>query len=630
MALRNGLTTSFKRARFGLLPLLALVLVACGGGGGDVGGGGTGGGTLSYLLGGSISGLTGSGLELKLSDGTQSIFPVSTAKTFTFPSPLTYGTTYDVVVGAPPLGQACTVAHGSGTISSNVVDVAVTCVAASHSLSGIIQGLKTAGLVLTDGVENLGLAAGATSFAFPTPIAAGHDYWVRVDTQPQGMTCTVAKGTGTLSADVTNVTISCVVESVLYSFDAPSGDGSSVLGDLIRDSQGNLFGTTSGGGANGDGTVFEVSPPSGAQGAWTETILYSFGASNSGDGLQPHAGLVMDTQGNLYGVTSGGGTWASGTVFKLAPPAAPQTAWTETTLWTFGDGGPADGIDPEGGLVLDSQGSLYGTTFFGGAYSGGAIFALTPPATGQTAWTESILYSFGTNGGNDGGESSAAMIQDSQGNFYGTTQYGGSLGGGTVFKLAPPTASQISWTETVLYSFGTNGLMDGYTPWAGLVQDAQGNLFGTTRFNGGLYNYGTVFKLAPPAAGESDWTESIIHAFEGYATGDGDMPGSLGPWRNGLVVDSQGNLYGTTPEGGSYSGQCGSSNGGGIVYKLSAPSGAQTTWTETILYGFLGSTGIPDACNSATGLTWDSDGNLYGASLNGGSNGSGTIFKIVP
>ena len=375
MFTRKGLIANSTRSGlFGVLAaLLALVLSACGGGGSGGSGsgvGGTGGGAVNYTLGGSISGLNGSGLALTLMGGSQSVFPTSGATSFTFPNALVSGTTYDVKVSASPAGLTCSVAKGSGTIgSANVSNVVVTCANAAYTLGGSIQGLAAAGLVLSEGFDNLSLASGATSFTFPTSIAAGSSYLVTVRTQPQGMTCTVAYGTGIISANITNVTVTCVVETVLYSFGTGvSGDGLSSRAGLIQDSQGNLYGTTSWGGANGGGTIFKLAPPSGAQTAWTETVLYSFGTNGSADALQPRAGLVQDTQGNLYGTTSGGGAYSSGTVFKLTPPTGAQTAWTEAVLYSFDNAVSANGSDPEAGVIQDSQGNLYGTTFFGGAF----------------------------------------------------------------------------------------------------------------------------------------------------------------------------------------------------------------------------------------------------------------------
>jgi uncharacterized repeat protein (TIGR03803 family) len=236
-----------------------------------------------------------------------------------------------------------------------------------------------------------------------------------------------------------------------------------------------------------------------------DRVLYRF--TGGSDGALPQTGsLIADNQGALYGTTNIGGDSvnnAYGTVFKLTPPAKGQTAWTETVLYRFTGG--SDGVIPIGGVIADNQGALYGTTRFGGgacpASNGfGTVFKLTPPAKGQTAWTETVLYSF--KGGSDGASPLAGLTADNRGALYSTTQQNGSSGNngygfGTVFKLTPPAKGQTAWTETVLYSF--KGGSDGFSPWAGLIADNQSALYGTTNIGGGSsncgYGCGTIFKL---------------------------------------------------------------------------------------------------------------------------------------
>jgi uncharacterized repeat protein (TIGR03803 family) len=233
-----------------------------------------------------------------------------------------------------------------------------------------------------------------------------------------------------------------------------------------------------------------------------DTVLHSF--QGGIDGANPVASLIADSQGALYGTTFRGGAANAGTVFKLQPPAPGQTQWTNTVLYSFSGG--ADGRFPAAGLVFDAQGALYGTTRDGGAANDGTVFKLAPPAFGQVMpWTETVLYSF-TNVPSGDRHPVGGLIFDSHGALYGTASYGA----GTVFKLTPPVAGQTRWTETVLHHF--QGAGDGYEPVAGLIFDGQGALYGTT-FNGGAYN-GTVFKLAPPAAGRTQWTETIIYGFK--------------------------------------------------------------------------------------------------------------------
>ena len=298
--------------------------------------------------------------------------------------------------------------------------------------------------------------------------------------------------------------------SVLYSFNA--ADGLNPKSGLVRDNEGNLYGTTSYGGASHGGTVFKLDT------AGRETVLHTF---TGPDGIGPSSGLVRDKEGNLYGTTSGGGASGQGIVFKL------DTTGTETVLHSFT--GP-DGANPIAGLIRDEAGNLYGTTAFGGflncAGTGcGVVFKLDP------AGNETVLHSFTWP---DGAFPVAGLVQDNEGNLYGTTQGGGAFNEGTVFKL--DTAGLV----TVLHSF--TGGTDGAIPQeAGLVQDKAGNLYGTTSLGGNLGCYapsgcGVVFKLDPAGA------ETVLHRFTWL--------GGVFPFA-GLVQDKAGNLYGTTTDGGA-------------------------------------------------------------------------------
>lgn len=283
-------------------------------------------------------------------------------------------------------------------------------------------------------------------------------------------------------------------ETVLHYFVPSPADGY-LPNAVISDASGVLYGTTALGGATGSGTVFELTPPSSAGGAWTFTILYSFNPNgnipggNTGDGYGPAAGLISDESGALYGTTANGGANGYGTVFKLTPPAAAGGSWTETVLYSFTGG--SDGGSPEASLIFDASGALYSTTTVGGLYGQGTVFTLTPPRVRDGAWTETVLYSFA---GLDSGAapSGASLIIDSSGALYGTTLTGGANGLGTVFKLAPPARADGTWVETVLYSF--TGGNDGSYPFAGLIADASGSLYGTTS-QGGANGGGTVFQL---------------------------------------------------------------------------------------------------------------------------------------
>ena len=287
-------------------------------------------------------------------------------------------------------------------------------------------------------------------------------------------------------------------ETLLYSF--AEMDGEYPAGGLVRDNLG-IYGTTYMGGTFGWGTVFQV---------WG-TVIYSFppGLSN---GVFPLAGLVADSAGSLYGTTSGGGTFGSGTVFTVT------SSDEEIVLHSFGATG--DGIEPVASLQRDSSGNLYGTTWWGGTSGVGTAFKV------DASGNETVLYSF--TGGADGGQPRAGLVVDSAGNLYGTTYQGGAFGLGTVFRL------DASGGETVLHSFG--GGDDGANPYAGLLPDGKGNLYGTTNV-GGTHNLGTVFKV------NRKGKETVVHSFSG--TSDGEDPHAC------LVMDANGNLYGTAVGGGA-------------------------------------------------------------------------------
>jgi uncharacterized repeat protein (TIGR03803 family) len=301
-------------------------------------------------------------------------------------------------------------------------------------------------------------------------------------------------------------------ETVLYSFAGSPTDGADPFAGLVMDRTGNLYGAAERGGAYGYGTVFKLSP------SGHETVLHSFGAGT--DGQSPYAGLIMDNAGNLYGTTEGGGAYGYGTVFKL------DSKGKETVLYSFGAG--SDGEYPEASLLMDGAGNLYSTTALGGAYGNGTVFKLSPSGD------ETVLLSFT---GSDGDLPQAGLAVDRAGNLYGTTVFGGAYDFGTVFKLSP------SGKETVLLNFTGS---DGQYPEASLVTDGAGNLYSTTSL-GGAYGFGTVFKLSPSG------NETVLHSFAGN-------PDGYSPYDN-LVIDTAGNLYGTTYTGGAY--------GYGAVFKLS-------------------------------------------------------------
>ena len=304
-------------------------------------------------------------------------------------------------------------------------------------------------------------------------------------------------------------------ETILYAFcsQADCADGEQPTSRLTIDTHGNLYGTTVAGGANRiGGVVFQLTPnASGTE--WTETVLYSFCSQNDcTDGQAPKTRLTIDGAGNLYGTTSAGGANGWGVVFQLTPNAS-RTEWTETVLYSFcSQANCADGGSPNGGLLMDSAGNFYGTTSVGGEYfrrhgnGPGVIYQLAPKQS-NTSWTQTVLHSFCAQRSGarclDGWAPNPGLAMDDLGVIYGTAFFGGTMSGptrrtrgGVVFALTPnPDAT---WTETVLYSFcsSTTDCPEGRHPYSGVIIDRSGNLYGTT-YKGGAYGYGEVFKLQP-------------------------------------------------------------------------------------------------------------------------------------
>ena len=317
----------------------------------------------------------------------------------------------------------------------------------------------------------------------------------------------------------------------------------------------------------------------------TFTELYPFNSSgNLSDGAWPEAGVTRDAAGNLHGTTFFGGTGTGcdiyfggcGTVFKL------DTAGTETVLHSFGDA--TDGSNPTARVILDASGNLYGTTAYGGADGHGTVFKVD-----ITTGDETIVHSFG--GAPDGANPNAGLVQDTAGNFYGTTRYGGKgcngRGCGTVFEVSA------TGQESILYRFGD--VPDGASPLGGVALDSSGNIYGTT-WLGGVHSLGTVFRL------DSSGTEKVLHSFAGGTDGANPM--------DAPVLDQSGNLFGTTSAGGPYF---------GTLFMV------DTAGSESILYSFTGGT---DGAYPYSHLLVDTSGNLFGTASQGGCCGQGTVFEF--
>lgn len=363
--------------------------------------------------------------------------------------------------------------------------------------------------------------------------------------------------------------------SVLYAF-AGGVDGQWPQAGVIRDTAGNLYGTTYGGGTAGDGTVFMLDQTG------KETVLHSFAGTPGADGATPFAGLVRDTAGNLYGTTYNGGLLGAGIVFMVD-----QTG-KETVLHHFtgasGGGGPF-----YGSLIRDKKGNLYGTTFYGGL---GVCHNPNVPGCGtvfmlDTKSKETVLHNFN---GADGGFPQAGLVKHGK-SLFGATPIGGDGAVGTVFMVNKKTQA-----EAALYSFSGPFAHNMY---GSLIRDKKGNLYGTTS-QYGTAAMGSVFKVDTTGNG------TVLYSFTGTA-GDGRTP-----W-GGLVQDSKGNLYGTTLRGGTFD--------FGTVYMLD-PSG-----NETVLHSFAYSS---DGALPQGDLVLDPAGNLYGTTSLGGPFDNGTVFKLTP
>jgi uncharacterized repeat protein (TIGR03803 family) len=418
---------------------------------------------------------------------------------------------------------------------------------------------------------------------------------------------------------MTGLLASCAPQlAVIHSF-ADGDEGALPDASLIVGRHGVLFGTTKNGGTSRHGTVFSLTPPGAAGGEWTAAVLHSFAGGS--DGSTPFAPLVTDDRGALYGTTTSGGATGAcscGIVFRLTPPEPGETAWRETVLYRFA--GAPDGAHPYGGLIIDGRGVLYGTTVDGGVAEGtcgqsrgcGTVFKLTPPADGAVEWSETVLYRF--TGRGDGEFPQSALVMDTRGALYGTTIRSGVPGeGSTVFRLMPPTDGIGVWSLTVVQRFrGANSVVHSaltidsaaalygtvsdnkpidsiagtvfklippvtreaawtkidlrHVPggnYATVIADKEGALYGTgvvghleaTAF----HDAGRIFKLSPPPAGQTEWTETLLFAFPPESTTHDSF--------SALVADEDGALYGTTSFGGS-PGSCRRPMGCGTVYKL--------------------------------------------------------------
>ncbi|MGA2372672.1 MAG: choice-of-anchor tandem repeat GloVer-containing protein [Candidatus Korobacteraceae bacterium] len=399
--------------------------------------------------------------------------------------------------------------------------------------------------------------------------------------------------------------------TVLHTFTG-GADGANPYAGLVLDGEGNLYGVTEYGGngpcstqyTQGCGTVFRMKH-SGS--GWYYEPLYSFMGMYNHDGAYPFfGGLTVGPDGSLYGTTTEGGEETQcdgnpgcGTVFNLKPPptrpASVITPWVETVLYRFQQS--PDGNLPEGQLAFDSAGNLYGTTVNGNDvyYYWGTAFELTPAAG---TWSERIIYNF-QGDPNDGAQPLGGLVMGPDGNLYGTTFAGGTDNAGTLFRLSP---SGSGWTETVLYKFIANGTQ----PYSAPIFDSAGNLYGGTTA-GEQTNTPVAYEMSPPYLGTS---YSILYSWLRWYSSGPAAP---------LMMDSAGNLYGTTTGSDLY----------GTVFKLTPYNGY---WIQTTLHDFTrGADGGTPYCN----VVMDAQGNLYGTASRGGDNadcpgGCGVVWEITP
>jgi uncharacterized repeat protein (TIGR03803 family) len=385
------------------------------------------------------------------------------------------------------------------------------------------------------------------------------------------------------------------VTQVIYSF-AGDEDGEYTDTDLVVDSSENLYGTSVLGGAFASGTVFQLAPTASG---WAHNILYSF--RGGADGAEPYKGVTLGGDGVLYGTAGVGGLFVGpcvdtgcGVVFKLTNMGG---AWTQEVIHSFTGG--ADGYGPGSGVTVDKQGNIYGTTPTGGAHGLGVVYQLIPHASG--GWTERILHTFTGDPDGSGGSAGRLLLND-DGHIFGVCTTGGAYGAGTVYELIPTAAGE--WSLHVQYAF--RGEPDAGFPYGTIVADGRGNLYGTTYY-AGANDLGTIYRLSRGAGG---WSQTGLYSFKGGADGSGPI--------STLVAAADGNLYGTTSEGGAAC-SC------GTIFKVNL-SGSGPVYQ--VMYRFQGP---PDGAFIYNGMAANAARTiLFGASVHGGTFNEGAVFKFVP
>ncbi len=558
--------------------------------------------TNTFSISGSVNGLA-SGQQVTLLDNNADPLILSANGSFSFATPVAYNSSYAVTVGTQPDFATCSVSNGSGSgVVANVSNVAVTCALNSYTVAGSVMGL-TSGQQVTlnnNGSDPVTVAADG-SFAFATPVPYGGSYAVTIGTQPIGETCSVTNGNGAnMAANVGNVAVSCVVNTFKLSVAITGLDSSQQLTLLnngadaliingsttnsfsvsfasniayngayavsINSQPGSEICTLSNG--TGSGVIADVTS---VRVTCHTVIIYNLKGGLEGTNFM--SGLVQgqDSDNAFYTTSNYGGTLGYGTIVKITPDG------TSTVLHDFD---LPDGIHPYATLIFGPDGNLYGTTNTSGAVYSGAVYKISP------AGNFTVLHFF--NGGTDGGTSMGGLLLATDGNFYGTTSTNGSGNQGTIYQITP--AGNFSVLHTLTGA-------EGSSPYGSLIQANDGNLYGTTK-DGGTFGSGSVFKITL----SGNFTS--LYSFAGGT--DGASP------RAGVIQAKDGNLYGTTMNGGA--------TNKGTVYKLTLSG------TETVLHAFDGSIGS----NPESPLSQAASGIIYGTTDNGGANNGGTLFAINP
>ncbi len=598
----------------------------------------------AYSLGGTVSGLNGSGLVLV--NGQDTVTVSSGADNFTFPTAVAFGSSYSVTVQTQPGGLACSVSNGTGTMpAAAVISVAVSCSDQPFTVGGTIAGLgANTGLVLSNGTDQLTVAANATTFLMPTGVSFGSNYAVAVQSSPPGLTCSVSNGSGTMGTlNITNVSVTCSDQSFGL---GGTVSGLSANGLVLANNGGDTLPVSAGATSfilhtdvpytstysvtvqtqptnetctvsNATGTM----PAHAINNVAVSCSVNTYTVGGSISGLGAHTGLMLLNNGTDATTIAANATTftmntglANGAAYAIMVKSSPDgircavtsgtgtisgtdvtninvscSALTESVAHSFD---ASEGAHAYGSLIEASDGNFYGLTFDGGANNEGTLFRYNPATQSAT-----VLHSFA--GGTDGAYAYGSLIQAADGSLYGLTYGGGTHNAGTLFKYDLTTN-----IETVLHSFA-GGSSDGSNPYGSLLQASDGKLYGLTLSGGSSGGYGTLFEYDPTSN-----IYIVRHSFGGQSGSDGAYP-----YYGSLIQAIDGNLYGLTANGGV-------GNDIGTIFEFNT-----TTHAVAVLYSFMGGS---DGANPMGSLIQASDGNFYGLTHGGGAQNLGTLFEYNP